>query len=92
MWPWKRPAQAGGLPPQHEERLADLERGWRKMRLEWEDTFERLDKVMGRLNARARTEARRQEEGDGQQPVNTVDEINRAILEGRFNVSQVRRS
>lgn len=37
-----------------EKRLEGLESGFRTIRLEWEDVYDRLMKVMGRLNARIR--------------------------------------
>jgi len=37
-----------------EKRLERLESGFRTIRMEWEDVYDRLMKVMGRLNARIR--------------------------------------
>jgi len=37
-----------------EERLERLERASKGLKLEWEDVFDRLNRMMGRLNARIR--------------------------------------
>lgn len=50
-----------------EDRLEALERGFKSLRLEWEETYERLYKVMGRLNARLRASKTDEPEGGGHQ-------------------------
>jgi len=39
-----------------EQRMDALERGFRSMRLEWEDVYDKLMKAAARLNARTRRE------------------------------------
>jgi hypothetical protein len=52
MWPFKpKPAPTALL-----ERLETLERGQRSLRLEWEDTLEKLTRIIGRINKRAALE------------------------------------
>lgn len=49
------------------ERLEALERGQKGVKLEWEETFERLDRLLGRLNAHLkRSRSHDEEETQGE--------------------------
>lgn len=55
MWPFRgRPAS-----PDLIERIETLERASRSLRLEWEDTLEKLTRIIGRLSKRAALERQR---------------------------------
>lgn len=73
------------------ERLDRLEAGFRQLLLEWEDSYERLHRLMARVNKRARDLAAR-EEGPQEAPGPTngsqpgVDAISAAIIARRNRV------
>ena len=93
MWPWNRQARALELPAALEERLArvektqeDLASSSRKLRLEWEDVYDRIERIVARINARSRkerAEADAPPSGDHQP---TEAEVNDAIRRGVFTV------
>lgn len=47
-----------------QDRLETVERDVKRLRLEWEDSYDRLRHIMGRLNKRAA----REQQADGEQP------------------------
>lgn len=62
MWAWNRGGEKEQL-----ERIAALEKaveglvtGTKSIRIEWEDVYDRMNRTMGRLNARIRKEAEQQ--------------------------------
>lgn len=98
MWLWKTPPKVPEVPEAWEDRLrrvektqGEIEASFRKLRLEWEDVYDRIIKAVGRLNARDRTERQRVEEPAGNhQP--TADELNDAIRRGIYGAPTVRRT
>jgi hypothetical protein len=54
MWPWrKRVQESPDTQGTLGQRLADMEAEVRRIRLEWHDAFDRLDRIAGRLSKRA---------------------------------------
>lgn len=51
------------------ERLKDLESGFKRMRLEWEDTFDKLQAVVQRIAKRAQRVEQYEQEAREQDPV-----------------------
>lgn len=58
MWPFKRPAPPASVL----ERLDTLERGHKLLRMEWEETYDKVVRALGRINKRAALIAQAQEE------------------------------
>jgi len=52
-----------------EQRLDGLESGFRAMKLEWEDVYDKLHKAAQRLNARTRRQSREDEPPEQVDPV-----------------------
>ena len=99
MWPWKRQATASERPWPLEDRLMrvektleDLATSVRKVKLEWEDVYDRLERMVGRINARARSDRTKAEEPPPGAPEVDVAAINDAIRRGVYPASQVRRT
>jgi len=89
MWPWKSPPKPAEVPERWEDRLLRVEKtqegiasSFKKIQLEWEDTYNRILKAVGRLNARDRTERQREERPADNGGEQTLDEINAAIRRG----------
>lgn len=55
MWPFRRKQP----PIELVERLETLERGLRGVRMEWDDTYEKLMRILGRITKRAALAQRR---------------------------------
>jgi len=74
------------------ERLDRLEGAFRQLLLEWEDTYERIQRLMARINKRARDLTRREETAEDapratNDQLNGVDPISAQILARRHRVS-----
>lgn len=83
MWPFKpKPAS-----PDLVERIETLERGLRSLRLDWDDTYEKIARMMGRiakrqaLAARAETAEDAPESSNGEGPV--LDDFSQRVLAQR---------
>ncbi len=89
MWPWKRQPTVAEVPQDHSDRLRSVEKtledlaiSHRKLRLEWEDVYDRISKAVARLNARDRAEQKREGRAQDDGAPQTLDEINAAIRRG----------
>jgi rubrerythrin len=89
MWPFKTLGSASEVPKSWEDRLRSVEKtqedlagSVKKLRLEWEDVYDRLVKAAARLNARDRAEQRRVEEATEPSAVVDMDAINERIRKG----------
>jgi len=98
MWPWKRQVTATELPAALEKRLASVEMtleavqiSVRKVKLEWEDVYDRIEKIVARINARSRSDRKEAETTAAEPALTSIDEINAAIRKGTFAVPQGRR-
>ncbi len=91
-WPRSRTGATDGLA----DRILTLEGQVKALRLEWDDTFERLERILGRLNKRAARAAQADAEphdpeagkglvaGDGKDPfLEALDPISRQVWERR---------
>lgn len=67
-WFRKKPPSDGSLLKAFEERLEHLERQMRSLSLEWENTWDKLQRIMGRLNARAKEQLLREPEEVDREP------------------------
>lgn len=68
MWPFRRK----NPPPDLDERLLDLERTVKALQLEWEDTYDRLRRLMGRIAKREAIDGARKSREDA--PGSTIPE------------------
>ena len=48
MWPFRRKPAS----PELIERIETLERGLRNLRIDWDDTYEKLTRILGRITKR----------------------------------------
>jgi len=91
MWPWKRQLTASEVPRSLVDRLERVEktqeendRAWRKLKLEWEDVYDRLERIVARINARSRKDRQPTETDVAPSGGIDVEAINTAIREGRY--------
>jgi hypothetical protein len=63
MWPFSKnePSKPKDIPATWRERLGDVESDLKRIRVEWEDTLDRFERIMGRLNKRAQRETAQEE-------------------------------
>lgn len=73
MWPFS-PKRAPDPSPALIERIETLERGLRGLRLDWDDTYEKLTRILGRITKRAALAEARREETAEDAPGSTNDE------------------
>ncbi len=99
MWPWKPQVIVQELPAALEKRLASVEMtlegiqiSVRKVKLEWEDVYDRIEKIVARINARSRTERKEAEPAAAEPQLTSIDDINAAIRKGTFPISHGRRA
>jgi hypothetical protein len=82
MWPFtQKPAS-----PDLRERLEVLERSFKSLRLEWDETYDRVSRLMGRIAKRAALDQKRAEEASDVDPGSTngpppdVDDFSKQVL------------
>lgn len=64
MWPWKKVRKSPRIAPETlEERLDALEGSFRGLKAEWLDTYDKLYRLAGRLDAGRRWEAEKKPPG-----------------------------
>jgi hypothetical protein len=83
MWPFKpKPA-----PPGLDERLETLERAVRSLRLDWEDTYEKIARLMSRIAKRQALAARAETAEDAPESPNAegpaLDDFSQRVLAQR---------
>src|SRR6266851_3698659 len=93
MWPFDTLRKASVALAASDDRLTRIEQvqekttsDVRRLKLEWEDVYDRLERIVGRINARARTEARQEATAPAADHEPTDDEINQAIRDGTYPV------
>ena len=67
MWPFRRKPASPDLL----ERIETLERGLRGLRLDWEDTYEKISRILSRISKRAALAAARGAETPEDAPQST---------------------
>jgi hypothetical protein len=80
MWPFRRKDPSPDLL----ERIDALERGHKRMRLEWEETYDKVARMMGRIAKRAKLDETREDAPGSTIPGGMgADPMSQAILARR---------